>query len=103
LKSKIILTYKKLSIPERSSTKIGLFRTICAIFGGLLVAYLAMTVLIFIIPGTPGESIVVPVLFNTMAWSFASLWISLSPSKLIALKRTFIPSLIFSLIIIIMF
>ncbi|MCT7564669.1 hypothetical protein N5U20_11115 [Aliarcobacter butzleri] len=37
---------KSLSVPEESGKKIGLFRTLCAIFGGLIVAYLGMTLLI---------------------------------------------------------
>ncbi len=94
---------KNLSIPEQSGKKIGLFRTLCAIFGGLLVAYLGMTLLIYIIPGTPGESIIVPLLLNTMAWAGVALWISVSSTKLIALLRVVIPTLIFSILIAILY
>jgi hypothetical protein len=94
---------KTLSIPEQSGKKIGLFRTLCAIFGGLLVAYLGMTLLIYIIPGKPGESIIVPLLFNTMAWSMIALWISVSPTKLSAILRVVIPTLIFSILIAILY
>lgn len=94
---------KTLSIPEQSGKKIGLFRTLCAIFGGLLVAYLGMTLLIYIIPGTPGESIIVPLLLNTMAWAGVALWISVSSTKLIALLRVVIPTLIFSILIAILY
>lgn len=94
---------KNLSIPEQSGKKIGLFRTLCAIFGGLLVAYLGMTLLIYIIPGTPGESIIVPLLLNTMAWAGVALWISVSSTKLIAILRVVIPTLIFSILIAILY
>lgn len=94
---------KNLSIPEQSGKKIGLFRTLCAIFGGLLVAYLGMTLLIYIIPGSPGESIIVPLLLNTMAWAGVALWISVSSTKLIALLRVVIPTLIFSILIAILY
>jgi hypothetical protein len=94
---------KTLSIPEQSGKKIGLFRTLCAIFGGLLVAYLGMTLLIYIIPGKPGESILVPLLFNTMAWAAVAIWISVAPSRLSALLRVVIPTLIFSILISILY
>ncbi|MCG3688961.1 hypothetical protein N5U17_06215 [Aliarcobacter butzleri] len=94
---------KSLSVPEESGKKIGLFRTLCAIFGGLIVAYLGMTLLIYMIPGKPGESIVVPLLFNTMAWAIVALWISLAYSKLSAILRVIIPTLIFSILIAILY
>lgn len=94
---------KNLSTPEQSGKKIGFFRTICAIFGGLLVAYLGMSLLIYIIPGSAAESIVVPLLFNTFFWATIALWISLSSSKLIALLRVLIPTLIFTILLIILY
>ncbi len=94
---------KNLSTPEQSGKRIGLFRALCAIFGGLLVAYLGMTLLLYIIPGTPGESIIVPLLLNTMAWAGVALWISVSSTKLSALLRVVIPSLIFSILIAILY
>lgn len=94
---------KNLSIPEQSGKKIGLFRALCAIFGGLIVAYLGMTLLIYIIPGSAGESIVVPLLFNTMAWAGVAIWISVAPSRLIAILRVVIPTLIFSILIAILY
>lgn len=94
---------KTLSIPEQSGKKIGLFRTLCAIFGGLFVAYLGMTLLIYIIPGSAGESIVVPLLFNTMAWAGVAIWISVAPSRLSALLRVVIPALIFSILIAVLY
>ena len=94
---------KSLSIPETSGKKIGLFRALCAIFGGLIVAYLGMTLLIYIIPGKPGESIVVPLLLNTMVWAISALWISLAYSKLSAIVRVIVPTLIFSILIAILY
>ncbi len=94
---------KSLSIPEKSGKKIGLFRALCAIFGGLIVAYLGMTLLIYIIPGKPGESIVVPLLLNTMVWAISALWISLAYSKLSAIVRVIVPTLIFSILIAILY
>ncbi len=94
---------QKLKIPEKNGKKIGLFRTICSIFGGLIVAYLGMTLLIYIIPGTPGETIIVPLLLNTLAWSSAALWISLSKTKYIALLRVIIPTIVFSILLIIFY
>lgn len=94
---------KTLSTYEKSGKKIGLFRTLCAIFGGLLVAYLGMALLMYIIPGIPGESILVPLLFNTMAWAAVALWISVAPSRLSALLRVIIPTSIFSIFIVILY
>ncbi len=85
--------YKKLSTPENSGKKIGLFRTLCSIFGGLLVSYLFMTLLTFLIPAPLGESLVIPLYLYTLLWALFSFWIALSYTKLIALKRVFIPSL----------
>lgn len=93
----------KLKVPENSGKRIGLFRTFCAIFGGLAVAYLSMTLLVFIIPGSAGESIIVPLLLNTFAWAVASLWISVSSSRYLALLKCVVPSLIFGIILIILF
>lgn len=94
---------KTLSTPEQSGKKIGLFRMLCAIFGGLFVSYLGMTLLIYIIPGKSGESIIVPLLFNTMAWAMIALWISVSPTKLSALLRVIIPTFIFLILIAILY
>lgn len=99
LVKKLNIMYKELSKPQLNSKKIGLLITLCSIFGSLFVAYLAMTLLSFIIPGSIGESILLPLLFNTFAWAITALWISVSPSKLSALKRTFIPIILFSIAI----
>ncbi|RXJ88477.1 hypothetical protein CRV01_12060 [Arcobacter sp. CECT 8983] len=86
--------YKNLSIPEKSGKNIGLLRTLCSIFGGLLVSYLSMTLLTFLTPIPLGESLVIPIYFYTLLWAVLSFWIALSHTKLIALKRVFIPSFI---------
>lgn len=95
--------YKELSTPEKSGKTIGLFRVLCATFGGLLVAYLGMSLLTLIVSGSPGENIIVPLLLNTMAWSISALWISISHTKLIALLRVLVPSILFSTFIMILF
>lgn len=95
--------YKYLSTPEENGKKIGLFRVLCSIFGGLIAAYLGMTLLVFLIPGSAGESIIIPLMFNTLIWSCFALWIVLSPTKLSALLRFAVPSLIFSIYLIILF
>lgn len=95
--------YKNLSIQEKSGRKIGLFRTICAIFGGLCVAYLGMTLVLFLVPTKATDSIIIPLMLNTLAWAIAALWISVSPTKWSALLRSIVPSLVFLIAIIIAF
>ncbi len=95
--------YKHLSTPEKNGKKIGLFRVLCSIFGGLISAYSGMTLLVFLIPGSAGESIIMPLMFNTFAWACFSLWIVLAPTKLSSLLRFLIPTLIFSIFLIILF
>lgn len=89
--------YNDFITPEEYGKKIGIFRAMCAIFGGLIISYLGMIVVTFLIPSIPNESIIFALLFNTFAWAGASLWISLSASKLIALIRVIIPTLVFSI------
>jgi hypothetical protein len=96
-------TYKKLAIQEKSGKRIGLFRTLCAIFGGLFIAYLGMTLLVFLIPTEASKSITVPLMINTLIWAISALWISIAPSKWIALLRAIVPSFIFLVAIIIAF
>ena len=103
LKTKGMSLLKELSQPEKSGKTIGLFRGICAIIGGLCVAYLGMTLLIFLLPVTPGESIIIPLLFNTFVWAVSALWIVLAPTKLSALLRSVVPSLCFAIIIAVLF
>jgi len=95
--------YHNLSIQEKNGKKIGLFRTICAIFGGAIMAYLGMTLVVFLIPTEASKSITIPLMLNTLAWAAASLWISVAPTKLSALLRALVPSFIFSIAITIAF
>jgi len=83
--------------PEDNGKKIGLLRTFLAIFGGLVVAYLGMMLLIFVSPGSFLDLVVVFVLFYTFVWACSALWIVLAPSKLSAFLRVIIPILIFTL------
>lgn len=91
--------YNNFIIPEKSGKKIGYFRIVSAIFGGLLISYLGMIVIGFLIPRNVSETISVSLLFHTLVWACTALWISLSSSKLIALIRVIFPTLLFSLII----
>ena len=93
--------HTRLSISERNGKKIGLYRTLCAIFGGLIISTFGMTLLVYILPGTPGETIIVPVILNTFVWASLALWISLSKTKWIALMRSIIPTVIISILLII--
>ncbi len=87
--------YKKLSTAEKNGKKIGLFRTLCSIFGGLIIAYLGMTFLAFILPGKTEESAIIAIMFNTLIWVIVSIYIILSPTRLIALLRFSIPTFVF--------
>ena len=87
--------YKKLSTPEKNGKTIGLFRALCAIFGGLIVAYSSMTLITMLTPIPAQESIMIPLMFNTLVWALIALWISISPTKLSALLRSVVPSIIF--------
>lgn len=89
--------YNYLSLPEDSAKKIGTFRIITSIFGGLLVAYLGMTLLAIIIPLEIQKSAIISIMFNTLAWATMAVYIVLSYTKLGALLKVLIPSIIFSL------
>lgn len=89
--------YKYLATPELSGKKIGLFRTLVAIFGSLFVAYLGMTLLAFILPMQIKQSAIISIMFNTFAWGCCATWIALSYTKLEALLKALIPTVIFSI------
>ena len=95
--------YNYLAIPEESGKNIGLFRTLTAIFGGLVVAYLGMTLVAFIIPLEIKQSAIISIMFNTFAWACSATWIALSYTKLSALLRFLIPSIIFSIALYILY
>lgn len=85
--------------PENNGRKIGLFRFISGIFGGLLISYLAMILLAVLLPTTKAQSLVVSLFLFTFVWACCILWISLSYSKLIAFLKVLIPACIFSIFI----
>ncbi|RXJ81356.1 hypothetical protein [Arcobacter sp. F2176] len=89
--------YKYLSTPEKSGKRIGIFRTITSIFGGLVVAYLGMTLLAFLIPIEVQKSAIISIMLNTFAWAIATIYIALSFTKLSALLRFLVPTIVFSL------
>lgn len=95
--------YTILSTPENSGKKIGLFRIICSVFGGLISAYLAMIVVAFLIPSRIQEAAVFSIMFNTLAWALFSIYIALAPTKLDSLLRFLLPTIIFSIIIYILY
>lgn len=101
--SSINKLYQNLSIPEKNGKKIGKFRIYCSILGGLFVAYLGMSALSLLLLGSDGENIIIPLLFNTMAWSLMALYISISKTKLNALLKVILPCIIFTIIIIVKF
>ncbi len=89
--------YNYLTIPEKSGKKIGLFRILISLLGGLIVSYLGMTLLAVVVPLNVEESAIISILFNTFAWAFVSTYIALSYTKLSALLRFLIPTIIFSI------
>ena len=84
---------------EENGKRIGLFRIICSIFGGLIVSYLLMGLISLLIPSNPSQTVSFALLFYTFTWACFALWISLSPSKLSAILRVLIPSSVFSIFI----
>ena len=86
-------------VKPENNKKIGLFRILTAIFGGLLTAYLGMTSLALVLPFAVQDTSVVALFFNTLAWAIMIIWISVSQTKIIALLRFMIPTSIFSIII----
>lgn len=89
--------FKSLSAPAQQGGRIGWFRALCAVFGGLAVAYSAMTLLVVLIPGDKTHALFIPFLFTPLAWACTGLWISLSRTGLTALMRSCGPTLVFFL------
>lgn len=89
--------YNNLTIPEKNGKKIGLFRIIISLLGGLIVSYLGMTLLAVLVPLKVKESAIISILFNTFAWALVSTYITLSYTKLSALLRFLVPTIIFSI------
>lgn len=89
--------YYYLSLPESNGKKIGLFRIITSLLGGLIVSYLGMTLLAVIVPMKVEESSIISIMFNTLTWAVVTTYIALSYTKLSALLRFFIPTILFSI------
>lgn len=86
--------YRYLATPEPNGKKIGLFRIITAIFGGLVLSYLSLCVLVAFDSPFKNDFAVIALLYNTLAWAAVALWIALAPTKLGALLRFVLPTLI---------
>lgn len=93
----------RLKIPEKSGKKIGLFRIVCAIFGGLLIALLLMALLITLTPTNKESMTLATILIDGSVWAILAFWISLSSSKYIALKRAVIPIFVLAVILLIVY
>lgn len=86
--------YSSFTIPEKHK-KIGLFRIFTAIFGGFILSYLGMVCMVKILPFNESDLAVISLFFNTLMWALTMLWIIISPTKLSALLRFLIPTLVF--------
>ena len=82
---------------EKPGGKTGPWFFLCSFFGGLLVAYSGMTLVVFLIPAPVRHVIIVPFLFTPLAWALAALWISVAPNRLNALLRGLAPTLVFAM------
>lgn len=87
-------TYHWLFAPEKNKKQLGVFRTLMAVVGGLVVAYLAMTLLAFVLPGDLASAATFALMFNTLAWAGVALWIAVAPTKFRALMRVVVPALV---------
>ena len=93
----------KLKTPEISGKKIGLFRIVCAIFGGAIIALLIVSVILTIIPTNKEPMTIASIILDGSIWAIVAFWISLSISKYIAILRCIIPIIILGLILIIIY
>lgn len=98
----LVSFYKHLKTPEINGRKIGLFRIVVAIVGGLLISYLAIILLAIIFPASKAQSLVVSLYLYTFVWACCILWIALSYTKFSALLKVFIPSTIFTIMILVL-
>ncbi|WP_418181013.1 hypothetical protein ACNSOL_04280 [Aliarcobacter lanthieri] len=94
---------RNLKVPERSGKKIGLFRILCSIIGGLIITLLAMALLVTIVPIGKEDTTLAIIIMDGSVWALFALWISLSASKYIALLRCIVPSLVLVIALIILF
>ncbi len=91
--------YRFLATPEPHGKTIGLFRILTAIFGGLVLSYLGMSLLPLLFSSSKQDLAVIALLYNTLAWSVVALWIALAPTKLSALLRCFLPTLLIGMLL----
>jgi len=92
-----------LKIPEKSGKKIGIFRVICATFGGLIIALLMMALLVTITPIKKEDMTLLIIIIDGSVWALLAFWISLSSSKYIAILRTIVPIIVFTIALIIFY
>ena len=90
-------------LPENSGKRIGLFRIVCAIFGGAIITLLTVSVVLTIIPKNKEPMTIASIILDGSIWAIFAFWISLSISKYIVLLRCFIPIIILALILIIIY
>ena len=93
----------KLKTPEISGKKIGLFRIVCAIFGGAIITLLIVSVILTIIPTNKEPMTIASIILDGSIWAIFAFWISLSISKYIVLLRCIVPIIILGLILIIIY
>jgi hypothetical protein len=93
---------KNLSKTENNAKKIGLFRTLCSIFGGLIISYLCMAILILILPMEKNESIIIALILCSVLWASSALWIVLSHTKLIVLLKVLVPTILLIIVLFIL-
>ena len=92
-----------LKIPENSGKRIGLFRIVCAIFGGAIITLLTVSVVLTIIPKNKEPMTIASIILDGSIWAIFAFWISLSVSKYIALLRCIVPIFILGLILTIIY
>ena len=93
----------KLKTPEISGKKIGLFRIVCAIFGGAIITLLIVSVILTIIPTNKEPMTIASIILDGSIWAIVAFWISLSVSKYIPLLRCIVPIFILGLILTIIY
>ena len=92
-----------LKIPENSGKRIGLFRIVCAIFGGAIITLLIVSVILTIISTNKEPMTIASIILDGSIWAIVAFWISLSVSKYITLLRCIVPIFILGLILTIIY
>ncbi|MBN1838671.1 MAG: hypothetical protein JW802_01350 [Campylobacterales bacterium] len=91
--------YRFLATHEPNGKTLGLFRILTAIFGGLVLSYLGMSLLPVLFSSFKQDLAVIALLYNTFAWAVVALWIALAPTKLSALLRCFLTTLMIGMLL----